>query len=71
MSEFHEDSKCAACSGPLEVSRDAVCEKCVPESVYFEQMAAEQESRDRTVPGKIGRDYWTGNYFRFTDYRRA
>ena len=26
--EFHADSKCAACEGPLEADRDAICHKC-------------------------------------------
>lgn len=29
---YHTDRKCGSCDGPLETSRDAVCEKCAPES---------------------------------------
>lgn len=25
---YHADAKCGACGGPLEISRDAVCETC-------------------------------------------
>lgn len=30
---FHTDSKCAACDGPLEVDRDAICHKCTDQWV--------------------------------------
>lgn len=28
--EFHADARCGACGGPLDTSRDAICEKCAP-----------------------------------------
>ncbi len=43
MPEYHEDSVCAACDGPLEDYRDAICESCAPQSQYFEECAAAQE----------------------------
>lgn len=46
MSEYHEDSVCGSCDGPLEVYRDAICEACAPQSLYFEQAAAAQEFQD-------------------------
>lgn len=46
MPEYHEDSVCAACDGPLEVSRDAICESCAPQSQYFEECVAAQEYQD-------------------------
>lgn len=42
MTEYHEDSKCGACDGPLEVHRDAICETCHSTSKSFEEAFAEQ-----------------------------
>ena len=41
-SDYHESARCGACDGPLEVSRDAVCETCVPEDEWF-RLAAEAQ----------------------------
>ena len=46
MPEYHEDSVCGSCDGPLEVYRDAICEACAPQSLYFEQAAAAQYYQD-------------------------
>jgi hypothetical protein len=35
MSEYHNDSFCGVCAGPLEISRDAVCEQCCSEDVWW------------------------------------
>lgn len=48
----HEDAVCGCCGGPLDVHRDAVCEKCVPERQYFAdivmaQAAMEADDNDR------------------------
>ena len=43
MPEYHEDSVCASCDGPLECNRDAICESCAPQSLYFEMAAEAQE----------------------------
>ena len=43
MPEYHEDSVCASCDGPLEDYRDAICESCAPQSQYFEECAAVQD----------------------------
>ena len=44
MIEYHEDVCCGGCGGPLECHRDAVCETCVPEAVYFETCAVIQDA---------------------------
>lgn len=31
MKQYHEDSRCGSCAGPLEVTRDAICETCAPD----------------------------------------
>ncbi len=46
MPEYHEDSVCASCDGPLECYRDAICESCAPQSQYFEWAAEAQEYQD-------------------------
>jgi len=46
MPEYHHDSVCGCCGGPLECDRDAVCESCVREAVYFEQVAIYQEAAE-------------------------
>lgn len=46
MPEYHEDSVCASCDGPLEDYRDAICESCAPQSQYFEWVAEAQEYQD-------------------------
>jgi hypothetical protein len=51
--EYHEDSVCAACDGPLEDYRDAICEACAPQSQYFEQAAAAQECQDLARAAEI------------------
>lgn len=28
MTNYHEDSQCGSCGGPLECHRDAICETC-------------------------------------------
>lgn len=43
MTTYHEGMKCAACDGPLEFDRTAVCHTCVPESQWFNDCAAVQE----------------------------
>jgi hypothetical protein len=42
MDQYHDDAKCGSCGGPLDCHRDAVCEKCVPQSQFFEDAAAVQ-----------------------------
>jgi hypothetical protein len=42
MGQYHDDAKCGSCGGPLDCHRDAVCEKCVPQSQFFEDAAAVQ-----------------------------
>jgi len=33
---YHTDARCGSCGGPLEVDRDAICHKCVPQGAWFE-----------------------------------
>ena len=46
MTTYHDDSVCAACDGPLEDYRDAICESCAPQSQYFDDCAVAQEYQD-------------------------
>lgn len=39
---FHADSKCAACEGPLEVDRDAICHKCTDQWVAERQEESDE-----------------------------
>ena len=41
MTEYHGDSKCGSCKGPLEVQRDAICETCVPDPEWGTAMSDE------------------------------
>jgi hypothetical protein len=50
MAEYHADSRCGSCAGPLEADRDAVCHSCVPQSEFFE-MAAEAVEISETLRG--------------------
>jgi len=34
--ECHDDSACGSCGGPLEVDRDAICERCAPSSMWWD-----------------------------------
>jgi hypothetical protein len=42
--EYHDDSRCALCGGPLECHRDAVCTACVPDTVWWDLAAAAQKA---------------------------
>ncbi len=44
MKDYHVDAKCGACGGPLEVTRDAICQACVPEAEFFRDGAAIEEA---------------------------
>ena len=43
MTDYHEDSKCGSCGGPLEAFRDVICETCVPEETWFAMAAQAQD----------------------------
>lgn len=62
MTEYHEDAVCGSCGGPLEIHRDAVCETCVPESAYFEVVAACQEAVEAMEGGENG-DLYSSELF--------
>lgn len=34
MTDYHEDSRCGSCLGPLEVHRDAICTECAPDPTW-------------------------------------
>ena len=72
MPEYHEDSVCASCDGPLEVSRDAICESCAPQSLYFEMAAEAQEYQDamRMLELRLG-VYQMGRWRRRLKFRRS
>jgi hypothetical protein len=42
--EYHDDAVCGSCGGPLECHRDAICCRCVPDEVWWEQCALAQEA---------------------------
>jgi len=56
MCQYHSDTRCGLCDGPLEVDRDAICHKCcTPDEQYellfgpFDQGDAIQEDEGNAM----------------------
>lgn len=62
-SKFHEGEKCGGCSGPLEVTRHAICETCAPDPEFAPSPAPAAES------GKVDERRVYGGWLTESEYQ--